>query len=496
MGVQIKIGNQASVWDFEVEPLLIIDPNFNVLFLNQKAREKYRYTGSLPVRCFQLTHNLDHPCFEEGEKCPLKEVLEKRQGLTCVHKYSRPGEKILYEKILASPVYDLSGKLGGIVEIIVDITPYVEEEIRVREELERREKELESLLEVLEASKVGIFILDSSFKIVWLNQAIEKFFGIKREEVIGKDKKELIQQKIKFIYEKPEEFAEKVLKTYKENTYIENFECHVLPGEGRKERWLEHFSQPIESGLYAGGRVEYYIDVTHRKRLEKEFLQAQRFEPIAQMIAGIAHDFNNLLMTIQGFAELSLIKLDKDHPVSKNMQHIISSCERGAKIIDKLLTFMRKKPIEIKEINLTSLVKGIIPLIKITMGPHIKTRIELPEKPLVIRGNESEIEQVLLNLVMNARDAMPEGGDLWIRLKSDGQYAFIEVEDSGVGIPSDILPKIFEPFFTTKGDLGSGLGLSVVYGVVKSLGGDIEVQSQPGKGTLFRISFPLAAELN
>jgi PAS domain S-box-containing protein len=136
-----------------------------------------------------------------------------------------------------------------------------------------RESELRyrSLIDdVLDTSSVGIFILDSDFQVVWVNQALERYFGLRRKEVVGKDKRQLIRERIKDIFEDPVYFTEKVFATYDDNTYIERFECHIVPGSEREERWLEHWSQPILSGLYAGGRVEHYSDITEYKKAEKE----------------------------------------------------------------------------------------------------------------------------------------------------------------------------------------------------------------------------------
>jgi PAS domain S-box-containing protein len=130
-------------------------------------------------------------------------------------------------------------------------------------------EEYRSFNSILDTTKVGIFILDSDFRVVFLNQVLERYFGIKRAEVIGKDKRQLIRKRIKNIFEDPDIFAEKVLATYENNTYVENFECHLLPNDGCKERWLEHWSQPISSGPYAGGRIEHYTDITERKWAEE-----------------------------------------------------------------------------------------------------------------------------------------------------------------------------------------------------------------------------------
>jgi len=165
-----------------------------------------------------------------------------------------------------------------------------EDKLRAERELldkkvkERTEKLRESegrycslIDDVLDTSSIGIFILDSDFKVVWINSATEKYFGLKREDVIGKDKQQLIQLKIKNIFEDPVTFRQKVFATYRNNTYMENFECHVLAEGDREERWLEHWSQPIKTGLYKGGRIEHYSDITERKQAEKTILEGEQF---------------------------------------------------------------------------------------------------------------------------------------------------------------------------------------------------------------------------
>jgi len=156
-------------------------------------------------------------------------------------------------------------------KVIVSVHADITERKRTEELLRKSELSYRSLTDdVLDTSSVGIFILDSDFRVVWLNQALERFFGLRREEIIGKDKRQLIRERIKDIFEDPVSFAEKVFATYDDNTYIEHFECHIVPDSEREELWLEHWSQPILSGLYAGGRVEHYSDITERKKAERK----------------------------------------------------------------------------------------------------------------------------------------------------------------------------------------------------------------------------------
>jgi PAS domain S-box-containing protein len=171
-----------------------------------------------------------------------------------------------------------------LVAVIRDIT----ERKQVEEALWESNEKYRSLTDdVLDSSAVGIFILDSYLRVVWVNHALEDYFGLKKNEIIGKDKRRLIRERIKDIFEDPDSFANKVFNTYDDNTYVEHFECHVLPNDERKERWLEHRSKPIQSGLYAGGRIEHYYDITERKQAEKEIINTKNY---LDMIVSMSHD--------------------------------------------------------------------------------------------------------------------------------------------------------------------------------------------------------------
>jgi PAS domain S-box-containing protein len=194
------------------------------------------------------------------------------------------------------PLRDEKGNIIGLVGIARDIT----ERKRMEEALQESEERYRSLTDdVLDSSAVGIFILDSDFRVVWVNQALERYFGLRRDEIVGKDKRKLIRERIKDTFEDPGSFAENVLATYDDNTYIENFECHVLPDSGREERWLEHWSQPIRSGLHAGGRIEHYTDITERKRAEEALQESKRkLESRERFISGIVESIPSSLLVI------------------------------------------------------------------------------------------------------------------------------------------------------------------------------------------------------
>lgn len=253
------------------------------------------------------------------------------------------------------------------------------------------------------------------------------------------------------------------------------------------------------------------LDITERKRLEEQLRQSQKMEALGQLVGGVAHDFNNLLTAIKGFSELALNHLEPDdHPVGQFLRHVQTAAERAANLTGQLLAFSRRQILRPRVLDLNDTVGGMDGLIARSIGEDIEFSTALEPALRPIKADSNQIEQVLLNLAVNARDAMPEGGKLVIetanvhlddgsslpRLPVEpkaGSYALLRITDTGVGMDEETQARIFEPFFTTKkSGRGTGLGLSTVYGIVKQSGGYITVDSQPGRGASFAIYLPQA----
>jgi two-component system cell cycle sensor histidine kinase/response regulator CckA len=247
------------------------------------------------------------------------------------------------------------------------------------------------------------------------------------------------------------------------------------------------------------------------KRLQSQLLHAQKMEAIGRLAGGVAHDFNNLLTAIQGYADLALLQVEKTAIVSESLEQIRKATERAAKLSRQLLIFSRKEPMDLKPKNLNDIVTNLCDMVKRIIGENIGIEFELEPDVWVTMVNQGQIEQVVMNLAVNARDAMPDGGTLSIKTENvvidaryceaysyarEGKFVCLAVEDSGVGMDGDTMGKIFEPFFTTKKEgEGTGLGLSVVYGIVKEHEGWINVYSEPGRGTVFRAYLPVCGDL-
>jgi signal transduction histidine kinase len=286
-----------------------------------------------------------------------------------------------------------------------------------------------------------------------------------------------------------------------EGLYLQSIESINIELEKRVEERVKELKKANE---------KLVIEMAERKRLEQQLLQSQKMESIGRLAGGIAHDFNNLLTPIMGYASLGAMSLPPEHPVHSHLEEVKKSAERASKLTHQLLAFSRGQIIEPKVINLNDLILNMDELIRRLIGEDIEL-VTIPTPDLnPVKVDPGQMEQVLMNLVVNARDAMPEGGKLTIatvnvRLDakhtrqhtdvSAGRYATLSVTDTGIGITSEVKAHLFEPFFTTKEKgKGTGLGLATCYGIVKQNSGHIEVNSEPGRGTTFRIYLPRTEE--
>ncbi len=251
-----------------------------------------------------------------------------------------------------------------------------------------------------------------------------------------------------------------------------------------------------------------FENITARKRLEADLRQAQKLEVVGRLAGGVAHDFNNILTAILGFGEVLQERLERQGVAAPELQEMHDAAERARALTSQLLAFSRKQMLRVVSVDINALVERDARLVGRLIGEHIVLDLDLAPSVGTVRGDAAQLGQVLLNLAVNARDAMPHGGTLRMETRAvyvdagsdeqgslpEGDYVRLRVADTGVGIPRIVLPHIFEPFFTTK-DIGqgSGLGLATVYGIIKQLGGDVHVTSAPGEGTRFDILLPAEA---
>jgi len=351
---------------------------------------------------------------------------------------------------------------------------------------------------IIESARDSIFIKDTDRRYIVANNAMSKLFGIPMDELIGKLDGELFGTEI--------------------DSHIEKMDSSVLHGETIEEEQprpvgnVVHIFHTIKVPLRNDrgeivGLCGIARDITERKHLESQLMHSQKMEAIGTLAGGVAHDFNNLLSAIMGYASLLQMKIDRDSPLHSYVSHILTSSEKAANLTHSLLAFSRKQVINLKPLVVNDAVEKLHRLLLRLIPEDVEFRIDKASERLIALGDSGQIDQVIMNLVTNARDAMPRGGKLTIAVNHTmidnafivthgfgrpGEYAAIAVSDTGAGMDEKTAEKIFEPFFTTKEvGRGTGLGLAIVYGIVKQHNGYIDVKSMPGEGSTFSVYLPL-----
>jgi len=372
----------------------------------------------------------------------------------------------------------------------VDITKRKLAEEALRES-EKRFKDL------FKSSPNAIFVKDLQGTVLDVNPAACKLHQIKRSELIGMNDSQLLSNGTKLDTLKNYQNLFNGRSDYFEG-YINTKDKRTVPVEIRANR-INYSRQPAI--------LLHVNDISERKQLEAQLLHAQKMEAIGKLAGGIAHDFNNLLTAISSYSELLLSNPDMDSPTRQDVREIQKAGERAAMLTRQLLAFGRKQIIQPEAINLNDIVKDLFNMLQRVIGENIELEIALLPDLLPVWADPAQIQQVVLNLCINARDAMPKGGKLTITTRNvserdilnytpeheHGQrFTELQVVDTGVGIDPELQQRIFEPFFTTKQvNKGTGLGLSVVYGIIKQHQGIIQVDSKRGKGTTLRIYLPV-----
>lgn len=387
------------------------------------------------------------------------------------------------------------GRITRVIGIMWDISTRKRAEENLRENEERFRQLAENIQEVFWMTDLGkneMIYISPGYEKIWGRPCAELYRNARLWlEAIHPDDRARIASAIK---------SKQPFGNYDEEYRI------VRPD--RSLRWIRDRAFPVAN---AEGQIYRVVgiaeDITRQRELEEQFRQVQKMEAVGQLASGVAHDFNNLLTVIRGSSDLLLGSTNRNSAEAKELlQQIIATSDRAANLTRQLLVFSRKQALHSQPLNLNELLEDLTRLLRRIIGEDIRLRCEFgADLPLVL-ADPGMLEQVVMNLVINARDAMPHGGELTMRTSLDhrhglfqqttltsrpGQYACLHIIDTGCGIPPEILPRIFEPFFTTKeAGKGTGLGLATVYGIVQQHHGWIEVQSQPGKGTTFQIGIP------
>jgi PAS domain S-box-containing protein len=394
--------------------------------------------------------------------------------------------------IYAKDVFlDANGEVGGLVGAFLDITDRKQAEMALQESEQRYRTLIESAGDAIFVMKENIFF-DCNSKTM-------EMFGCLRNQIIGVSPDRLSPLLQPDGRNSQEKALEKINAAYSGTPQF--FEWLHSKADGTPFMTEVSLNRvELGSGRYLLALVR---DISERKMLEEQLRQAQKMEAVGILAGGVAHDFNNILSSIVGYASLLQMLPDLDKKMKEYLEHILASTERAASLTHSLLAFSRKQAIELQPVDINEAIFGFHKVLARLIGEDIDFTLKLASESLVVDADIRQIEQVLMNLATNARDAMPDGGKLTITTRSmvlqdghgetsNGSYAVISVSDTGTGMNSEIQSHLFEPFFTTKEvGKGTGLGLAIAYGIVKNHQGFIKIDSKSAQGTTFHIYLPL-----
>jgi two-component system cell cycle sensor histidine kinase/response regulator CckA len=377
--------------------------------------------------------------------------------------------------------YLVKGRVDG--DLLVRSIRYASERGRAVEALERREEHYRSLIEN-SMDLISILNLDGTIR--YVSPSHERMLGYPLDELVGRNV-------LSFIHNEDKDRIQTALINGNNGRPVE---CRTRHADG-SWRVLESFSRDLSHIAGVNGMVVNARDITERKRLEEQLHHSQRLEAVGRLAGGVAHDFNNLLMVITGYSHMLLDAMHASDPARENLEQVVKASERATDLTRQLLAFSRRQGVRASLVNLNVLVQEMQRMLQRVLGDEIELIIQPAPELKSVRADPGQIEQVILNIAVNARDAMSSGGRLLIETRNadppNRGFVTLSISDTGIGMDSEVLARVFEPFFTTK-QHGTGLGLATSYGIIKENGGDLRVASTPGEGTTFHIILPVVEQ--
>lgn len=453
--------------DFSGSPdTSFLDPNRPELQKGYLFFDSVKRPFGFPPAAQETIENLDLHYY-----LPFK-VKERTLGYLGLGK-TRDGDYLSTEDI------DLLRTLTGYVSIAL-------ENAWLYESLERKALDYQALRDfsqnIIESINAGVLASDLEGKVEAWNSSMEKLYGLRRSEALGR--------KLDTVF--PPELLAELPQVFEPRRSLSLYKFRLRTSGGR-ELIVNLSTVPlVGKDDQVLGRLLIFNDLTERVNLEDQFIQAEKLSSIGLLAAGVAHEVNTPLAVITSQAQILIRQMPPDDPRARTLDKIIKQAFRASEIVNNLLKFSRVSGSEYADLDVNKVIRETLSLADpMLRASRIAVNAQLASSLPPVYGNSGKLQQVFMNLIMNARDAMPRGGELTIATESENSTVHVEVSDNGVGIPSDDLHKIFDPFFTTKAtSRGTGLGLAVTYGIIREHSGSIRVESAVGHGTTFRVEFP------
>jgi len=493
--LQEQIHRAKKEWEltFDVvpDPVFFVDDQYRIQRANRAAAALLGLEPSqlTDKYCYEVLHDRAKPL----PGCPVQRVLRTGKEERCDIEVARLGKVF---DATVSPLFDSSGTVYGSVHVLRDITDRKREEEALR-------RSAASYRSLILGATYGIFRCDRDGKFLAVNPALVAMLGYESEADL------LAANLVHDVIRDSDEGA-RLLQQYRQGGRVDGIEA----------QWRRKDGTPVPvrlSGrtvLDEHGALEGYEiiaeNVSERWHLEEQLRQAQKMEAVGRLAGGVAHDFNNLLTIVTGYSDLLLERLGATDAMRAYVEEIKKAGERAASLTRQLLAFGRRQVLAPQVLDLNTVVTNVDKMLRRLIGENIELSTVLEPELGRVKADPGQIEQVILNLALNARDAMPQGGQLTLETANvelnqgetrtrvsvlPGRYVMLAVSDSGIGMDAETQAHIFEPFFTTKKEgKGTGLGLATVYGIVKQSGGHIWLCSEPGQGTTFKIYLPRVEE--
>jgi len=513
-----------SVVDNVSVGIVVIDPSMKIVSLNRQMREWFPHIdlGQKPF-CYSSFHGP-----EQKSICADCQALKTFQDGE-VHEITKPTptpKGVRDFRILSTPIKDKAGRVIAAVEMAEDVTDRRRNEEELQDAL-RRQSALSDMrrmsLAPLPLNQKLTKILEILLTTPWFNVERKGCIMLLDDAGLSMTAQVGLPAALQTACARlplGKCLCGRVAQTGQEITTSALDDRHEVSLPGMTEHG--HVCLPLKVDgeilgvlnlyLHAGATLDLrqqdfaraaadiVASVVLLSRFEERFLQAQKMEAVGRLAGGIAHDFNNILTAIQGYAALLNSGFKPDDPRSEDAREILKASERASNLTRQLLAFSRRQVLAPKILAANAVIEGMSGMLRRLVGADVRLQLSLAPNLPAILADQGQMEQILMNLAVNARDAMPKGGTLTISTHDETgtppqANVRIGVSDTGEGMPPEVVRRIFEPFFTTKPkDKGTGLGLSTVYGIVKQSGGNVQVTSEPGVGTLFEITLPACVE--